>query len=66
MDISKNNLPKNIRLLTIEDVAGMLRVSTKTIRRRIGEGSFCRVVKEGRKYLFIQSDIEAYIVEHTF
>lgn len=48
------------RLLTLDDVAARLHVSTRTVRREIKAGRL-RVKKVGRKPLVTDREFEAYV-----
>ena len=50
----------NIRaILTLEEVAAILKTSVKTVRRRIASGKL-RSFKEGGRVLVFESDLEDY------
>lgn len=48
------------RLLTLKEVAAVLRVSVSTVRRLVASGQI-RVVKVGRKPLVTEKEIETYV-----
>ncbi|MEQ1839949.1 MAG: helix-turn-helix domain-containing protein [Verrucomicrobiales bacterium] len=51
----------NIRaILTLEEVAAILKTSVKTVRRRIASGKL-RSFKEGGRVRVLESDLEDYI-----
>ena len=51
-------------LLTIHEVAGLLKVKESTVRTWIKDGDL-RAVKFGREWRVIQKDLEAYLNEHA-
>lgn len=50
-------------LLKLTDVAGLLRVSVVTVRRRIREGALAHLRIAGRIYVRPQ-DLEAFVAKH--
>ena len=51
-------------LLTIHEVAGLLKVKESTVRTWIKDGDL-RAVKFGREWRVIQKDLEAYLEDHA-
>lgn len=51
-------------LLTIHEVAGLLKVKESTVRTWIKAGEL-RAVKFGREWRVVQKDLEAYVNEHA-
>jgi excisionase family DNA binding protein len=51
------------RLLTIEEAAGVLNVSPKTIRRRIRAGEMA-VIRDGRIIRIRPEDLARYLSQH--
>ena len=51
-------------LLTIHEVAGLLKVKESTVRTWIRDGDL-RAVKFGREWRVIQKDLEAYLNAHA-
>ena len=51
-------------LLTIHEVAGLLKVKESTVRSWIKDGDL-RAVKFGREWRVIEKDLEAYLNEHA-
>ncbi len=47
-------------ILTLEEVAQLLKASVKTVRRRIASGKL-RAFKEGGRVCVLHSEFEAYI-----
>lgn len=47
-------------ILTLEEVAAILKTSVKTVRRRISSGKLA-YLKEGGRVLVLEPDLEAYI-----
>lgn len=47
-------------ILSLEEVAGILKNSTKTVRRRIASGKI-RSFKEGGRVRVLNSDLDEYI-----
>lgn len=59
-----SGMPARVRqdgLLTIDEVATILRCSTKTIRRRVSEGRLPSVRAASNRLLFRQSDLAAFL-----
>jgi len=54
---------QSLSLLTIEEAADLLKVSTKTMRRRIDDGSI-RAVRHGRFIRVRADDLNAYLLAH--
>ncbi len=63
--IDSQNLPKGIRLYTIEDVMRAWNMSRSKIYRIISQGSI-RVVKIEGSTRFIPSDVENFIKDNTY
>jgi excisionase family DNA binding protein len=53
--------PRAERLLTIEEAAGMLNLSVRTLRRRIGQGAL-PVIRDGRIVRIQPDDLRCYIL----
>jgi predicted DNA-binding transcriptional regulator AlpA len=53
-------------LLTLEEVAAMLRVSTRTVRRRIAAGVFPQPIRfdGARRPLWRERDLELHLTAH--
>ena len=51
-------------LLTIHEVAGLLKVKESTVRTWIKDGDL-RAVKFGREWRVIQKDLESYLNDHA-
>ena len=51
-------------LLTIHEVAGLLKVKESTVRAWIKSGNL-RAVKFGREWRVVQKDLEAYLNAHA-
>jgi excisionase family DNA binding protein len=51
-----------LRLLTLKEAAALLRISTKTLQRRIASGSIS-AVRDGPMLRIALSEIERYIAE---
>jgi excisionase family DNA binding protein len=49
------------RLLTIEEVAALLRVSVLTVRWLRQEGRFAPAIKVGRRLVWTVGDVEAWV-----
>ena len=47
-------------ILTLEEVAAILKTSVKTVRRRIASGKL-KAFKEGGRVVVLEPDLEAYI-----
>lgn len=52
------------RLLTVEEVAEILRKTPNALRYQIHKGSAPRSAKIGGRRMFRESDVEAYIEAH--
>lgn len=50
----------NVKFLSIKQVAEILDVSERTVRRRLDEGCFV-AIQEGGRYRILQSSLEEYI-----
>jgi excisionase family DNA binding protein len=53
-----------IELLTIEEVAGRLRVSVLTVRWLRQEGGFVPAIKVGRRLMWDSRDVDAWLKAH--
>lgn len=53
-------MPREDRLLTVHEVADLMRVSTMTIYRLIKTGDL-RAARVGRSYRLRASDVESYL-----
>lgn len=60
----REGLLARMTLLTVEDIAEVLRISVKTAHNRVAAGTW-PVVREGRRNLVRASDLLAYIDRHT-
>lgn len=58
-----NTLPTRLQLLTLSEAARLLRMSVKTVQRRIEGGAIC-AVRDGRKVAVPMSEIERYLADH--
>jgi excisionase family DNA binding protein len=51
-------------ILTLQEVAAILRASIKTVRRRIEDGQL-KAFKEGGRILVLESELEKYLQRVT-
>ena len=58
--MTKPNNDHSQRLLTVAEVARILRTSTKTVRRRIASGALPHV-REGRLLRVLADDLDRYL-----
>jgi len=56
------SLAPRLQLLTLKEAAAILRISIKTLRRRIAAGAIS-AVRDGRMLRIALSEIERYIAE---
>ena len=57
-----NPLPARLHLLTLKEAAAVLRISIKTLQRRIAAGQLS-AIRDGRMLRITLSEIERYIAE---
>lgn len=57
-------IPTPITLMTVEEVAECLKLSPRTIRRRIAEGSL-DVIRFGRSIRITEADLAEFIRAHA-
>lgn len=61
--MSRPTTDRTSRLLTVEEVADVLRTSTKTVRRRISVGDL-PCIRDGRLVRVLADDLERYLAAH--
>jgi excisionase family DNA binding protein len=57
-------MPREDRLLTVHEVADLMRVSTMTVYRLITAGDL-RAARVGRSYRLRESEVDAYLERGT-
>lgn len=61
MNGAPQNLRDRVRLLTLEQAAGLLAISKRTLERLIAGGEFSPPLKIGRSSRVASEDVDAYL-----
>lgn len=61
MSVAPQNLRDRVRLFTLEQAAGLLAISKRTLERLIAGGEFAPPLKIGRSSRVTSEDVDAYL-----